>query len=84
MNSTTSPVRILDTDEPAKPCLALRPREAAAALGVSPRTLWDWTRRGDMPHFRRGGLVLYPVAGLTRWLEAQTQTAPAAKEGGER
>ena len=32
------------------PCLAMRPREAARALGVCERTLWAWTQRGDVPH----------------------------------
>ena len=53
------------------PCLALRPREAAAALGVSERTLWDWTQRGDVPHVRRNKTILYPVDVLRRWLDEQ-------------
>lgn len=48
--------------------LALRPREAAKALGVSKRTLWDWTKRGLVPHVRIERLVRYPVADLHRWL----------------
>jgi excisionase family DNA binding protein len=64
------------------PALALRPREAAKALGISERTLWAWTQRGDVPHVRRGKTILYPVGALTRWLDEQAK-AKAAAEGGE-
>jgi len=64
---------------------ALRPREAAKALGVSERTLWTWTRQRAIPHVRRGKTILYPVDMLRRWLDEQTK--PAAEEarpqGGE-
>ena len=71
--------------EPATPCLALRPREAAAALGVSERTLWTWTREGTIPHVRRGKTVLYPVDVLRDWLDEQAKgKVPAAPgSGGE-
>lgn len=61
----------------------MRPREAAAALGVSERTLWDWTQRGDVPHVRRGKAILYPVDALRRWLDEHA-TARAGVTGGER
>ena len=53
--------------------LALRPREAAKALGISTRTLWMLTApRGPIPCLRIGRgrrpVVLYPVAGLQAWL----------------
>jgi len=51
--------------------LALRSREAAAALSISERTLFSWTSAGEIPHVRRGGLILYPVDSLRRWLDAQ-------------
>jgi excisionase family DNA binding protein len=55
--------------------LALRPREAADALGVSLRTLRRMLH--ELPHVRRAGAVLIPVDGLRRWLEAQAE----AEEG---
>jgi excisionase family DNA binding protein len=59
----------------------MRPREAAKALGVSERTLWDWTQRGEVPHVRRGEkIILYPVSALRTWLDEQ---AKAAIQGGE-
>lgn len=67
------------------PPLALRPREAAKALGVSVRTLWGLTApRGPIPCVRVGvgarKTVLYPVADLRAWLSRQ---AEAAKGGGD-
>ena len=52
--------------------LALRPAEAAAALGVSPRTL----RNLRLPVVRDGGLVLYPVDQLREWLQARAAEEP--------
>ncbi len=50
--------------------LALRPREAAVALGVSERKLWEITsdRTSGIPHTRFGKAVVYPVDELRRWL----------------
>ena len=72
------------TTEGTPPPLALRPRDAARALGVSPRTLWQWTRDGLVPCVRVGTgrrqTVLYPIPTLTAWLAARA----AAPEGGAR
>jgi len=57
--------------EPSGPCLAMRAKDAAKALGVSARTLWAWTQCGDVPHVRRGKTILYPVDALRRWLDEQ-------------
>jgi len=63
--------------------LALRPREAAKALGISARTLWGLTApRGPIPCVRIGigkrQSVLYPTADLRAWLTQQAQ----AEKGG--
>ena len=52
------------------PRLALRPREAAAAIGISERALWSLTadRTSGIPHARIGTCVVYPVRELTDWL----------------
>jgi excisionase family DNA binding protein len=49
------------------PRLALRPSEAAAALGISE----DYFREiaPELRAVRRGRVRLYPVADLSRWLE---------------
>jgi excisionase family DNA binding protein len=62
--------------------LALRPREAAKALGISPRLLWQLTKDGHVPCVRVGSgkrrTVLYPLAELQAWLTRQSH----ASEGG--
>lgn len=68
------------------PTLVLRAREAAKLLKICERTLWEWTKRGEIPHIRLGRPVLYPVHLLQRWLEerAAKQAGPgdARPEGG--
>ena len=60
-------------NEPETPCLAMRPRKAAKALGISERLLWEHTERGAIPHIRLGKAVLYPVDSLRDWLKRQAQ-----------
>lgn len=65
---------------PAAPApLALRPRDAAKALGISPRLLWGLTRDGEIPCVRLGSgkrkAVLYPVAALEDWLRQRSEAA---------
>ncbi len=59
--------------------LALRPREAAKALGISARHLWQLTKDGQIPCVRVGSgkrkTVLYPTAQLQAWLTRQTESA---------
>jgi excisionase family DNA binding protein len=70
------------TTEGTTPPLALRPREAAKALGISTRHLWQLTKDGHIPAVRVGTgkrkAVLYSVAALQAWLNPQTEAA----EGG--
>ncbi len=61
------------------PRLALRPKDAAKALGIGERLLWSKTNAGEIPHLRIGKAILYPVAELRRWLSEQTQ-----RKGGNR
>ena len=58
---------VAPTPEP----LALRPREAAQALGLSARKLWELTNRNEIPHVHVGRAVLYPVDSLRAWLAEQ-------------
>jgi excisionase family DNA binding protein len=48
--------------------LSLRPREAARALGVSERWLWEKTKAGEIPCTKVGRVTLYPIAVLQEWL----------------
>jgi excisionase family DNA binding protein len=58
----------------------MRPREAAKALGISERLLWEWTNKGVVPHVRLGKVILYPVDSLREWLKEQAQTAGNSDE----
>jgi excisionase family DNA binding protein len=49
--------------------LALRPRDAAKALGICEKTLWTWTKANQVPHVKMGRAILYPTDALRRWLE---------------
>jgi hypothetical protein len=58
------------------PSLALRPRDAARALSVSQRTLWDWTKSGIVPFVRVGHVTMYPIRDLERWLSEKAARQP--------
>lgn len=53
----------------------LTPKEAASALGISPRKLWSLTAGGDVPCVRIGRSVRYDAADLADFVE----TLKAAK-----
>jgi len=73
LNDTTTAV--------SKP-IAMRPKEAAKALGIGERLLWERTNRGEIPHVRIGRAVVYPVAELERWLAEQATRATGSGRGG--
>jgi excisionase family DNA binding protein len=62
-----------------QPPLALRPKEAAKALGISSRTLWQLTHDGAIGCVKTGSgkrrIVLYPVKVLEDWLKRNTQVS---------
>jgi len=55
---------------PTTPALALRPREAAKALGIGQRKLSELLadRDSGIPHVRCGRAVIFPVRELQDWL----------------
>ena len=66
--------------ENSPPSLALRPKEAAKALGISERLLWTKTNMGDIPHVRIGRRVVYPVSSLEEW---PTAALPLSARAGD-
>lgn len=60
--------------------MALRPREAARALGVSERWLWEQTKAGEIPCTKVGRVTLYPRVMLEEWL--RRRAAQQQAEGG--
>lgn len=51
--------------------VALRPKEAAEALGISERKLRELLP--ELPTVRRGGIVLVPVDQLREWLRDESR-----------
>ena len=48
--------------------LALRPKEAEEALGISEKTLRKWMRDDGLPYLRVDGVVLIPRDSLDAWM----------------
>ncbi len=67
-NAPPDPIRMIG-NAPVPP-LALRPKDAARALGIGERKLWEITadRTSGIPHVRFGRSILYPVRELADWL----------------
>ena len=83
VNGPTSERRGPDAREGGGPLdlagrLALRPREAAKALGLSERSFRTLLHR--LPHFRAGSAVLIPVDELRRWLSDQARRERSRNE----
>lgn len=66
-------VKLSRASEPEMPLLAMRSREAAKALGISERLLWEWTDKGVIPHIRLGKAILYPVDSIREWLKREAE-----------
>jgi excisionase family DNA binding protein len=48
--------------------ILLTPKQAAAALSISTRTLWSLTDRGQLPAVRIGRAVRYSIRDLESWI----------------
>ena len=54
----------------------IRTPQAAAFLGVRPRTLEKWRRQGSGPPFRKlNGVVVYETHDLRVWIDQRTCTS---------
>lgn len=51
----------------------LKRSEAAQALGISPRKLWELTASGDIRCVRIGRSVRYDADDLRAWVQANKQ-----------
>ncbi|NJL32379.1 MAG: helix-turn-helix domain-containing protein [Phycisphaerales bacterium] len=56
----------------AIPALALSVHDAAAALGVSGRTIEKMVARGELPSFRVGDRRLFSVDSLRAWVREKS------------
>lgn len=64
-------------------------KDAAALIGVSPRTTEDWARDGKGPAFRKFGTgrsarIVYRVGDLLAWLDAQRRSSTTTTPGAAR
>jgi hypothetical protein len=77
----------LERRDSAGPRLLLTSKQAAQALSVSPRTLWDLTRRGELKPLRLPGrgvaarALRYSVEDLQNWIRRTTEAEPAQANG---
>ncbi len=73
-----TPFRITLPPPPPKPPepppirLVLSRAEAAAALGISARTIDAMVKNGELPFARIGSRVTFPVGALLAWLADRT------------
>ena len=73
------------------PRLLLTAREAAQALAISQRTLWELTQRGELPALRLPGrgiaarALRYDLRDLLAWIDrtkkAQAEATPVQANG---
>ena len=54
--------------DPKIPVMLLKPKDAATALAVSERTLWELTNRKEIPHVQIGRAVRYDPNDLQEWV----------------
>jgi excisionase family DNA binding protein len=62
---------------PPPPMILLTPRDAAKALALSERTLWELTKRGVIARLKIGASVRYDVKDLEAFIESQKQKGGA-------
>ena len=55
---------------PTSPPRLVKPREAAAYLAISERTLWNLTQAGTIPAVKLARAVRYDIADLDAFIQA--------------
>lgn len=56
--------------------LLVNSKEAARMLGISSRTLWNWTVSGGIQCVRNGRILRYDPEVLRQWVAAHTMSGP--------
>ena len=49
--------------------LLVTAKQAAQSLAISERTLWELTRRGEIPRLKIGASVRYDLRDLQAWID---------------
>jgi excisionase family DNA binding protein len=60
--------------------LLLTTPQAARSLAISERTLWDLTKRGEIPAVRIGRSVRYDPEDLKAWIDRQKERSSTSIE----
>lgn len=68
--------------QPATPRLFLSVTEAAEAIGVSARQVYNLAASAGLPTVKLGGRRLVRVTDLRAWVAAQPVNAPGQEAGG--
>ncbi len=63
-----------ENDRTPQPPLLLSIKQAAQALSLCERTIWDLVKKGELPHVKVGRRVLFSPASLQSWIERQEST----------
>jgi excisionase family DNA binding protein len=53
----------------------IQPDELAVGMGVARVTIYQWARRGVIPHLKLEGLVRFDPAEIKEWLATKRQAA---------
>jgi len=51
-------------------------KEVADRFGVDPRTIDNWRRNYDMPHYRMGGQVRFKESEVDAWAQTMRRGKP--------
>jgi excisionase family DNA binding protein len=60
----------------------ISPEELAAGMRVARVTIYQWARRGVIPHLKIEGLVRFDPEEVKAWLEAKRKAAVKSPGGG--
>lgn len=82
-----STLRENQTERPSLKELLLRgdliaPEELAASMRVARVTVYQWVRRGVIPHLKLEGVVRFDPAEVKTWLDSKRQATRKAPGGG--
>lgn len=62
----------------------ISPEELAAGMRVARVTVYQWVRRGVIPHLKLEGVVRFDPEETDAWLKSKRQAARKAPGGGTR
>ena len=62
------------THGPVVPALLLTSEQAAQALAISPRKLWELTKAGEISAVRIGRSLRYAPSDLQAWVDQQRES----------